>query len=263
MVYLTRMKEYRAIAAYYDAENEHHDMLRRDVPMLLNHLPRKSQSVLELAVGTGRVAIPLANAGHRVVGVDYARDMLDIARIKRDRVEISDRNLSLVRGDVRRIRLGKRFDWVVLLFNTFLAFVTLEEQDRVLKNVVRHLKPGGRFWIDIFQPNLAILARPRSRNLDPVLFYVPELSRMVFRSTTVARDRATQIQKVTFWYRWFDERGGEHNHRVAFFLTFIFPRELRILLERHGLKIEKMFGDYDGNALTADSPRMICLARRR
>jgi ubiquinone/menaquinone biosynthesis C-methylase UbiE len=259
----SRVKPYRAIAAYYDAENEHHDMLRLDVPMLLNHLPRRRQDVLELAVGTGRVAIPLAKAGHRVVGVDYAKDMLDVARIKRDRAGISQRNLELVRGDATRKRLGRKFDWVVLLFNTMLAFPTLEDQDALLRNVVRHLKPGGRFWVDIFQPNLSLLARPRSQNLDPVVFYVPELNRTVFRNTTVERDPAAQIQKVTFHYRWFDDRGGEHNHRVTFAMTFLFPRELRILMERNGLIIEKIFGDYDGSELSSDSPRMISLCRRR
>jgi SAM-dependent methyltransferase len=214
-------------------------------------------------VGTGRVAIPLAKAGHRVVGVDYAKDMLDVARLKRDRAAISQRNLELVRGDARRKRLSRKFDWVVLLFNTMLAFPTLGDQDALLRNVVRHLKPDGRFWVDIFQPNLSLLARPRSQNLDPVVFYVPELNRTVFRNTTVERDPAAQIQKVTFHYRWFDDRGGEHNHRVTFPMTFLFPREMRILLERNGLMIEKMFGDYDGSKLSSDSPRMISLCRRR
>ncbi len=260
---LAGVKAYRAIAAYYDAENEHHDMLRLDVPMLLNHLPRRRQDVLELAVGTGRAAIPLAKAGHRVVGVDYAKDMLAVARTKRDRAGIAQRDLTLVLGDITRKRLGRKFDWVVLLFNTMLAFPTLEDQDALLRNVVRHLKPRGRFWVDIFQPNLSLLARSRSQNLDPVIFYVPELNRTVFRNTTVERDPAAQIQKVTFHYRWFDDRGGEHNHRRAFAMTFLFPRELRILMERNGLIIEKMFGDYDGSELSSDSPRMISVCRRR
>src|ERR1700677_2542760 len=105
------MKRYRAIAAYYDAETEHHPMLRHDVPMLLKHLPRRPQSILELATGTGRAAIPLAKAGHTVVGVDYAPDMLKIAGKKRDAARISAEQLSFVRGDVLRLNLGRQFDW--------------------------------------------------------------------------------------------------------------------------------------------------------
>ena len=98
------MKRYRAIAEYYDAENEHAAMLREDVPFFLRELPRRErQTVLELAVGTGRAAIPIAQAGHRVVGVDYAKDMLAIAKRKRDAVGLSDRELKLVDADVARM----------------------------------------------------------------------------------------------------------------------------------------------------------------
>jgi ubiquinone/menaquinone biosynthesis C-methylase UbiE len=86
------VKSYRAIAEYYDAENENHAVLREDVPFFLGQLPRRRrQSVLELAAGTARAAIPIAQAGHGVVGVDYAADMLDIARRKRDAVGLTDR----------------------------------------------------------------------------------------------------------------------------------------------------------------------------
>lgn len=257
------MKKYRAIAEYYDAENAHQEMLRRDVPLLMRHLPRKRQSILELAVGSARAAIPLAQAGHRVVGVDYARDMLAIARRKRDGVGVSDLDLSLVRADILRLNLRQKFDWVVLLFNTFLVFQTLEDQDAVLQTVVRHLKPRGRFWLDIFQPNLELLAQAESKDLSPILFHVPELDRTVFRSVSVKRDSAAQVQKVTFHYHWIDRRGVDHRQRVPFALTFIFPRELRLLLERNGLMIEKIYGDYDRSKLNANSPRMIALCRRR
>jgi len=256
------MKRYRAIAEYYDSEYEHMPMLRQDVPFLLRHLPKTSQDILELATGTARAAIPLAQAGHRVIGVDYARDMLAVARRKRDGIGLTDRELKLVRADVTKLNLGRKFDWIVILFNTFLGFTTLAEQDRVLQIVQKHLKPRGQFWIDIFQPNLELLAVHRSHNLDPRAFYVPTLDRTVFESTDVVRDPAHQVQDVTFTYKWFDKFGREHKDKVKFQLTFIFPRELQILLERNGLKIDKLWGNYDGSKLTSDSPRMIAMCSR-
>ena len=254
------MKRYRAIAEYYDAEYQRHPALKHDVPMLLKHIGRRpAKSILELAVGTGRVAIPLAKAGHRVVGVDYAADMLRIARRKRDAAGISPRQLTLVNQNVLRLNLREKFDWIVLLFNTFLAFPTLKEQDAVLQGVARHLKPGGKFWVQMFQPNLDILAKPKSEKLDPALMYIPELKRTVYRETTVVRDQAKQTQEVIFTYRWFDPKGRPREERLRFDLTYIFPRELRILLERNGLRIEKLYGDYDGSPLTADSPRIIAM----
>jgi|SRR5581483_5840659 len=256
------MKRYKAIAAYYDAENAHHPMLEQDVPFFLSRLPKKRQAVLELAAGTGRAAIPIAQAGHRVVGVDYAPDMLAIARRKRDAVGLKEKDLSLLHAEVLKLDLPARFDWVCIFFNTFLAFTTLEEQDRFLQVARRHLKPSGRLWIDIFQPNLAILAQPSSRDHDPCTFYVPELTRTIYKATDIARDPATQTQRVTFRYTWFDDRGAEHKQRMTFGLTFIFPRELRILLERNGFVLEEVYGNYDGSKLTAESPRMIACCRK-
>jgi ubiquinone/menaquinone biosynthesis C-methylase UbiE len=231
------------------------------VPFFLKQLTKKRQSVLELACGTARAAIPIAQAGHRVVGVDYAQDMLDIARRKRDAVGLRDRDLKLLHGDVLNLDLGKTFDWIVVLFNTFLAFTSLEKQDAFLQVVRRHMKRGGRFWLDVFQPNLALLASEHSKQIDPAIFYVPQLERTVFMTVDVKRDPSRQLQRVTFNYKWFDRRGRERKQRRAFDLTFIFPRELQILLERNGLRIEKLYGDHDGSPLGADSPRIIARCR--
>src|SRR5579884_3374762 len=163
---MSKSKRYRAIAEYYDAENAHHRMLEQDVPFFLSQLPNACQSILEMAAGTGRAAIPLAQAGHRVVGMDYAPDMLEIGRRKRDAVGLSDRELRLVEAEMLDFRLRERFDWICIFFNTFLAFTTLEEQDQVLGNIARHLKPSGRLWIDVFNPDFGILSRPHRKEME-------------------------------------------------------------------------------------------------
>lgn len=250
-------KRYRAIAEYYDPECELIPWLADDVPFLLKQMPKKGVDVLELACGTARAAIPIAQSGHRVVGVDYAQDMLDIAARKRDGVGLPSKQLKLIHQDALKLKVNQKFDWVVILFNSFLAFTTLEEQDQLLQNIRKHLKPSGRFWLDIFQPNFAILAQHRSINHDPCVFHVPSLNRTVYHAIDIVRDPAEQAQHITFRYKWFDAHGREHNERSRFTLTFIMPRELRILLERNGFEIEQLWGDHHGGAFDADSPRMI------
>ena len=190
-----------------------HEMLEHDVPFFLDHLPKKRQDVLELAVGTGRAAIPIAQAGHRVVGVDYDLHMLEIAARKRDAVGLSERQLQLKHGDALKLDLGTKFDWICILFNTFLAFTTLKEQDQFLQVARRHLKASGRLWIDIFQPNFAILAEEVSKDHEPYIFYVPEMQRTVFKVTDIRRDQAAQVQHVTFRYGWFDEFGARSGRK--------------------------------------------------
>ena len=247
---------YRHVAEYYDAEYARNAMLEQDVPFFLGQLPKRRQTILELAVGTGRAAIPMAQAGHTVVGVDYAKDMLDIARRKRDGVGLSDRNLQLVYTDVTQLDLGRRFDWICIFFNTFLAFSTLDEQDRVLQAVRRHMKPAGRFWIDIFNPDLSMIADPKVDHLEPQAFFVPRFGRTVSMTTSLRRI-GSQIQHVTFHYTWFDEFGRQKKEKTEFDMTYIFPRELQILLERNGLKIERIWGNYDATPVVVSSPRII------
>jgi SAM-dependent methyltransferase len=256
------MKQYRADPEFYDAENESSRMLQQDVPFFLGHLPKKRQDVLEIAVGTGRAAIPIAQAGHRVIGIDNNRAMLTLARRKRDSVGLSDRQLDLRLMDALKVKLDRKFDWICLFFNTLLAFTTIEQQDQLLSGVHKHLKPRGRgrFWLDIFNPDIQRLAQPRASEIDATLMFLPADGRSVLRTVDVQRDLARQVQRITFNYRWFDEHGQQKRRKQQFDLTFIFPRELQLLLERNGLVIERMYGNYDGSALGEQSPRIIVLA---
>ncbi len=256
------MNRYTSIAEYYDAENERLEMLRRDVPFFLKHVPKRRRlNVLEFAGGTARAAIPIAQAGYRVVGVERDPAMLTIGKRKRDAVGLKDRDLKLIRCDVLKMKLGRRFDRVCIFFNTLLAFTTLDQQDRLLANVRRHLKPAGRFWLDIFHPDHGMLAERHSREIESHAFYVPELDRTVVMNADVRRDMSRQWMLVTFNYQWFDHRGRERRQQASFEMTAVFPRELRLLLERNGFAIDKLYGNYDGSALGPDSPRMIASCR--
>lgn len=255
------MKRYKAIAHYYDAENERHEILRNDVPFFLGQMRKGRQDVLEIAVGTGRAAIPIAQAGHRVVGIDYVDDMLEIARRKRDSVGLTERELELVRQDATRLDLGRRFDWICIFFNTVLAFPHQDDLDRLLAGVRRHLKPEGRFFVDLFNPDHSMLARRAEKGLERDVFFVPEYGRTVFRQTDIVRDMANQVMHVTFRYRWFDEFGRERREKFAFDMGVIFPRELRLLVERHGMCVEHLWGNYDGSEFGETSPRMIARCR--
>lgn len=257
------MKRYKAIAHYYDHEYAASKMLQRDVPFMLSKMPGRKRSVLEIAVGTARAAIPIAQAGHRVVGVDYASDMLDLARHKRDSVGLTEKQLKLIHFDALKLKLRERFDWVCILFNTFLAFPTVESQQNLLRVVHRHLKPAGRFWLDIFHPCLAILSTPRSRGHEPRQFYVPELDRTVLSTTDIDRDASKQMQRVRFNYQWFDKFGKSKTDTLQFQMTWVYPRELVLLLNANGFEIEKLYGNHDGSPLSDDSPRMIACCRKR
>lgn len=257
-----RQAPFDIAAEFYDFENDRHPILKQDVPFFLGLLPRRRQTVLELAVGTGRAAIPIAQAGHSVVGVDESGKMLEIARRKRDAVGISAAQLRLIHADAKTLRLRQAFDWVAIFFNSLLGFSTLPELDAVLGNVRRRLKPRtGRFFFDLFHPDHLRLTREHERAIEPDVFFVHTIGRTVYRETAIRRDVGRSLMHVQFRYRWFDDAGREKRATMKFDATYLFPRELRILLERNGLQIESLWGNYDASPLTSHSPRMIGIAR--
>lgn len=255
---------YRAIPEYYDAEYESNDVLDHDVPFMLRHMPRCRRRVLELCCGTARASIPVAQAGHQVVGVDYDPRLLRIADRKRESVGIESSDLSFVCQNVLNLKLTDRFDFIFLLFNTFLVFTTRQSQDRLLNRVARHLNPGGRFWVDIFYPDLGLLAEPHHPHCDSTTFYVHELDRSVHRTTEIRRSQKDpQVQEMTFHYTWADSNGRLHHQTIEFELTWMFPRELQRVLECHGFEVEHVYGDYSGRPITPESSRIIVSARKR
>lgn len=263
--------EYRAIASFYDAEYEHLDYLRQDVPFLMKHIREtggwKGKRVLELAVGTGRAAIPLAQDGNTVLGVDYDPEVLAIAKRKRDFVGLTDKQVKLVKGDARKFRSKDgqgRFDWCVILFNTLLAFTTLKEIDEVMETARWHLRRGGRLWVDVFNPDLAMLAETRSYGLDPVTFHVPapDGPGLTVSRVTDVEDAGPQVRRVTFIYRWFED-GEQVEETRSFEMTWMMPREVVMHFERHGFEVEGLWGDFEGGEVTAESARIMCCGRRR
>ncbi len=106
------------------------------------------RSLLELGVGTGRLAIPLHDAGWRVVGVDASDEMIEELRRK-----AGDRSIEVHRGDMRTVRLDDRFDVALLAFSTLYLLPDQEAQVDCLVNATHHLAPGGLVVIEAFVPD--------------------------------------------------------------------------------------------------------------
>ena len=149
---------YARIADLYDDVPEYRS--RRDVGFFVRHAQRQGGPVLELGCGTGRVLIPTARAGIEIVGLDASPRMLEIcrARIEREPADVSAR-ARVVEGDMRTFELGRQFALVTLPFRPFQHLATVPEQLACLTTIRRHLCPGGRVIVDLFNPSLEALVR--------------------------------------------------------------------------------------------------------
>ena len=221
--------------------------------------------VLEVASGTGRVAWPVARAGVPIVGLDLSPAMLAAAEAKRAREprEVRER-ARFVRGDMTDFDLGETFALAIVPFRAFQALLSPEAQRSALACIARHLRPGARLIIDLFDPRLELLlpgaVAPR---LEVPGARHPSSGNVV---TVSVLSRENDPVTQTFRERWrFTETtsGGEVRRQEdeVLKLRWSYRYEMRHLLELCGFAVEAEFSDF------ADSPpaygrEQIWVARR-
>ena len=155
------MSAYDAIARVYDPWSA---SVVEDVPFYVGEAMRSGGPVLELGVGTGRIAVPIAAAGVRVVGVDLSEGMLEVAR---ERARLAGVELDLRQGDMRHPPVEGEFPLVICPFRSLLHMETEEDRRRALRAVSRGLSPGhGRFVFDVFSPSADDIAETHGRWLE-------------------------------------------------------------------------------------------------
>jgi SAM-dependent methyltransferase len=221
--------------------------------------------VLELGCGTGRVTVPLAEAGISIVGLDRSRPMLDVAeRRRRSLPSHVRRRLRFVEGDMRAFRLGRRFGLVFAAFRVFMALPDPASQRAALSTIRRHVRPGGMLAIDTFDPRLDLLTdEPRpAREVDEVRH--PVTGRLV-RITVLDRANDQVNQRLTERWRFaeLDERDGIVREEVeTLVLRWTYRYELYHLLELAGFEVLAEYSDYAGSP-PAYGNEIVLVARRR
>src|SRR5262245_48530595 len=161
----------------------------------------RGSQVLDLACGSGRVAIPLAEAGKQVVGGDLSPEMLQRAQLA---TEARGLKVEFVRLDMRDFDLGgRRFDTIMVAANSVLHLHSFDDFMDFFRCVVRHLLVNGRLIFDAFVPNIALLNREPGRRYPVGLIRYDPLGDVAV-DETVSYDPITQIQHIT-WY-WSTDR---------------------------------------------------------
>lgn len=233
-----------------------------DVEFFLRMAEKHGPCVLECGSGTGRIAIPLAQAGSDLVGIDRDSAMLKRARAKWKAVKEEAKGAArFLKADMTRFSLHKRFDVAFVAFNTFLTLAALEDRLAMLRCVRRHLVPGGRLIVDIYQPSIATLSGDQPERLDFTLDD-PKTGCIVKRYSWVRRDMAAQQAQVSFEYRYTQPDGTTRSEKTSFPMCIIFPAEMRLLFHITGYEVEHVYGNHDMAPFHKNSPLMIFVARR-
>ena len=226
-------------------------------------LAQQLGQVLEYGIGNGRIALPAARAGAHVTGLDLSRPMLaDLrSRLALEAPEVRAR-VTARAGDMRRVRLGRRFPLVTCPFNAALHLYERVDVEAWLARVREHLAPGGKLVFDVSMPEPADLSRKPTRAYHAPPFVHPSLGRVKYREY-FDYDRVRQILFVSMCFEPVEGRNRPGGSEVMTPLAHrqFFPRELEALLHYNGFETLEVHGDFEGGALTQTSDVMVWHAR--
>jgi SAM-dependent methyltransferase len=198
---------------------------------------------LEFAIGTGRVAVPLAERGVPVSGIELSRPMVGRLREKADETAIP-----VVVGDMAAARVPGEFSLVYLVYNTVSNLLTQDEQVACFGNAARHLRPGGRFVVELWVPDLQRLP-PGA----PAAVFAVEPGYVGFDSYDVLHQ-----QVVSHHVRFGEDRQARlfrSPHR------YVWPAELDLMARLAGFTLESRHADWSGAEFTAESRSHVSVYR--
>ncbi len=244
-------------ARFYDQDYRYYD---DDIDAILALAAECGDPILELGCGTGRVLLPLVKAGHEVTGVDISPALLDCAASKLHRGALK---AQLVQADLRAYDLPvKTFAFSFCTSNTLMHFTTPTDQIAVLRNAARHLRPGGKLLIDLFNPDLQRLFAVDGLMELAGCWQDEESGAEVLKWCVRKVDPAEQLQETTFIYEEIFPDGRTQRTLCPFTLRYLWRSEAELMLQIAGLHVEEVWGDFDGATYTSASEHLILIAAK-
>lgn len=240
----------------YDQENA---PFQDDVKFLVKWAAKVEGPIIDLACGTGRATVPLAEAGHTVIGVDIHNGMLTQAKRK---TENRNLNIEWIEQDCTKLQLGVKSPLIFIVGNSFQHFLTNEEQDQLLSSVQNHLDNDGIFVFDTRFPSPDELLQPPTE--EYWRSYEDEAGKKVDVYTISSYDTIQQVQHyITIRKQKDDNDQVIDEKKTNIKLRYVYPQEMDRLLKGNGFETLAVYKDWNETPLTQDSHQMIYVCRRK
>lgn len=259
------VRSYSNSAKYYDdAYAAKKDLV--DLPFYLDLARKCGGPVLEIGCGTGRVLLPIARQGIQIHGVDNSLPMLRIlkAHLKKDKREVRQ-NVQLTRGDMRGLRLKKKYSLVTIPFRALQHMRTVEDQVHALTSAAFHLNKNGILAFDVFFPKFELIPGGIGQEFlelewrdssDPT-----RIVRRYFRKDSV--DKINQVFNATFFFRTYQGDKLVKEETEPLTMSYFTYPHLRALFLLAGLEPFAEYGSFACTSLDNSAEQMVFLLRRK
>jgi SAM-dependent methyltransferase len=250
---------YRAIAPYYD---EDYANLLEGQNFYVELAKESGGPVLEMGCGTGRILIPVARAGVTAYGMDISKPMLDqlSASLQKEPAIVQDR-ITILHDDIRSADTGRRFPFIFAAGNVLHTFLDRADQRAWLRNVRRHLEPGGAFVFDVFQFDYRYLLIPSDQwnvQVDRTEAATGYRVRRFYRV-----EHEPELQRFRVEFRWLIEDASGvtvKDERASIMQRWFTKGELENLLELEGFRITHYWGSFEREPFGKGSTEQIIRA---
>lgn len=221
-----------------------------DLQFYKKWLPKnKEAEILELCCGTGRLTIPIAKDGYSICGVDYTPSMLEQAKMKAIEAELV---IDFIEADIRMLDLQEKFDLIFIPFNSIHHLYRNEDLFNALGCVRNHLKAGGLFLLDCFNPNIQYIVE-NEKEQAIIAEYTTGDGRNVLIKQTMHYESATQINRIE-WHYFIN---GKFHSIQNLDMRLFFPQELDSYLKQTGFNIIHKYGGLEGEMFSDESEKQI------
>lgn len=225
-----------------------------DLQFYKKWLPKnKEAKILELCCGTGRLTVPIAKAGYNICGVDYTSSMLEQAKVKASEAGLE---INFIEADIRSLNLQEKFDFIFIPFNSIHHLYKNEDLFMAFNGVKNHLKEGGLFLLDCFNPNIQFIVEGEKEQRK-IAEYTTEDGRAVLIKQTMRYESATQINRIEWHYF----LNGEFHSIQNLDMRLFFPQELDSYLEGAGFEITHKFGSFEEERFENKSEKQIFVCK--
>lgn len=233
---------YDKFARFYDLEYGHKE---NDIDFYLDVAEEIGGPVLEIGVGTGRIALPLVEEGIKVVGIDNSAEMIKIAQKNLEDVPKEFfQNLTLVQQDMKELDIKQKFPLCIIPFRAFLHNLTQKDQLITLERIYQHLEPGGILAFDLFVPLYSVISNDEW--LDEIeedeLAY--ENSGLTI-STHVKHNPVNQLMEIKNTYKTRTIDGQLETCEASMTYRYVFRYEMEALLTAAGFETLYVWGGFE------------------
>ena len=219
-----------------------------------------AESVLELGCGYGRFLLPMLERGLSVTGLELDPDMLEYARQMMARVPEAGPVARLVEGDMRTFALDCFFDRVLIPFNTLFCLQSDEDVRATLRQVTKHLRPGGKLILDVYHVEAEDLGSEPFEEAKEFLATVD--GHGLVAEVYEGGGWEPSLQQVRVEYEFHIQTpDGEQIVPQVISQHYLYPSQLRALLESAGFEIERWDGDIEGAPFVDESSQLVVVAR--